>query len=203
MEDNAARVVQNDLYRAEFWKHAGSESIADRMAVAATLGESNPAAQSAWMHGADVIRSTYGIDLQKINREHPNSQEERHAALRDALDDRFQMNRYDAEADRVRDAAEELGRPTTERENVTAGPGNVRGAETEAEAQQWIAANEARIRRQVQPQVESAAQGLTLAANYRLSRIPAIVINRKTVVYGITDVQQALELARRQPGGKP
>ena len=75
--------------------------------------------------------------------------------------------------------------------------------QTEAEAQQWIAANEARIRRQVQPQVESAAQGLTLAANYRLSRIPAIVINRKTVVYGITDVQQALELARRQPGGKP
>ena len=59
------------------------------------------------------------------------------------------------------------------------------------------------LRRQVQPQVESAAQGLTLAANYRLSRIPAIVINRKTVVYGITDVQQALELARRQPGGKP
>lgn len=75
--------------------------------------------------------------------------------------------------------------------------------QTEAEAQQWIAANEARIRRQVQPQVESAAQGLTLAANYRLSRVPAIVINRKTVVYGITDVQQALELARRQPGGKP
>lgn len=98
MEDNAARVVQHDLYRAEFWKHAGSESIADRMAVAATLGESHPAAQSAWMHGADVIRSTYGIDLQKINRDHPTSQEERHAALRDALDDRLQMNRYDAAA---------------------------------------------------------------------------------------------------------
>lgn len=106
MEDNAARVVQHDLYRAEFWKHAGSESIADRMAVAATLGESNPAAQSAWMHGADVIRATYGIDLQKINREHPNSQEERHAALRDALDDRVQMNRYDAAADKARQERE-------------------------------------------------------------------------------------------------
>lgn len=133
MEDNAARVVQHDLYRAEFWKHAGSESIADRMAVAATLGESNPAAQSAWMHGADVIRSTYGIDLQKINREHPNSQEERHAALRDALDDRFQMNRYDAEADRVRDAAEELGRPVPEREDGAAASPDVRGVETESQ----------------------------------------------------------------------
>ncbi|WP_336638769.1 hypothetical protein [Micrococcus luteus] len=115
MEANAARVVQHDLYRAEFWKHAGSESIADRMAVAATLGESNPAAQSAWMHGADVIRATYGIDLQKINREHPSSQEERHAALRDALDDRLQMRVMDQRADQERARANgpEAAGPTT------------------------------------------------------------------------------------------
>lgn len=155
MEDNASRVVQHDLYRAEFWKHAGSESIADRMAVAATLGETNPAAQSAWMHGADVIRSTYGIDLQKINREHPNSQEERHAALRDALDDRFQMNRYDAEADRVRDAAEELGRPKPERENGPAAPEKVRGAETEAEVFQAAEKLEAKADRERMEEGES------------------------------------------------
>lgn len=101
----------SDLYRNEFWKYAGAESIADRMAVAATLGETNPAAQSAWMHGADVIREMYGIDLQKINRGHPNSQEERHAALRDVLDDRLQMNQLDTQADRVRESAPAQDRP--------------------------------------------------------------------------------------------
>ena len=74
--------------------------------------------------------------------------------------------------------------------------------QTEAEARQWIAANEARIRRQVQPQVQSAAQGMSLAATYKLSRIPAIVINRKIVVYGLTDIHQALALAQQRTGGR-
>lgn len=102
MEANAARVVQHDLYRNDFWKNAGSESIADRMSVAASLADRDPAAQSAWMHGADTIRNTYGVDVERINREHPGSLEERHAALRDALDDRLQMNVMDARADQER-----------------------------------------------------------------------------------------------------
>mgnify|MGYP006948757578 CR=1 FL=1 len=39
---NAARVVQHDLYSRDFWRHAGSESIADRLAVAAALAASVP-----------------------------------------------------------------------------------------------------------------------------------------------------------------
>ena len=92
---NAARVVQHDLYSRDFWRHAGSESIADRLAVAAALGSNEPAARSAWMHGADVLRSEFGIDLQEINRAHPSSLEQRHAALRDALDDYFAQLRQD------------------------------------------------------------------------------------------------------------
>lgn len=98
---NAARVVQHDLYSRDFWRHAGSESIADRLAVAAALGSNEPAARSAWMHGADVLRSEFGIDLQEINRAHPSSLEQRHAALRDALDDYFAQLRQDRADDRA------------------------------------------------------------------------------------------------------
>lgn len=69
--------------------------------------------------------------------------------------------------------------------------------QTEAEAMAWIRANEARLRRHFQPLVANSANGITLAMHYRLQRLPAIVINRQTVVYGITDVPQAVELASR------
>ncbi len=75
--------------------------------------------------------------------------------------------------------------------------------QTEAEAMAWVKANEARLRRQLQPMVVSSANGITLAAGYRLQRLPAIVINRQTVVYGVTDVQQAIALAQRERGGRP
>ena len=109
IEQHAGMVVQRDLFNPEFWKHAGADSIADRMSVAASLGEHNPAARSAWMHGADVIRSTYGLDVQEINRAHPNSLQERDAALRDALDDLVQKHAMDAESDVLRAEAQRTG----------------------------------------------------------------------------------------------
>lgn len=74
---------------------------------------------------------------------------------------------------------------------------------TEAEAMAWIKANEARLRKQLQPAVVNSANGITLAAHYRLQRLPAIVINRQIVVYGQTDVHRALELAQKNGGAKP
>lgn len=98
-EANVARAVQHDLYSREFWRTAGAESIADRLAVAAQLGDTHPAAQSAWMHGADTLRSQFGIDLQEINRAHPSSIPDRHAAMRDALDDYFAQTAQDGRDD--------------------------------------------------------------------------------------------------------
>ena len=66
--------------------------------------------------------------------------------------------------------------------------------QTEAEALRWLQDNQARIRRKLTPQAVQAANGLTLAAHYRLSRIPAIVINKRVAVYGVTDVHQAIGL---------
>lgn len=123
---NAAKVVRTDLYSREFWRTAGAESIADRLAVAAALGEHDPAAQSAWMHGADVLRSEYGIDLQEINRAHPSSLEDRHAATRDALDDYFAQLRQDqvddvsaqARQERAQDELARSGEQPAQQEEV-------------------------------------------------------------------------------------
>lgn len=64
--------------------------------------------------------------------------------------------------------------------------------QTEAEAMAWLRANEARIRREVQPLAVQAANGVALAHYYRIERLPAIVIDRKAVVYGTTDVRAAV-----------
>ncbi|WP_284427453.1 TIGR03757 family integrating conjugative element protein [Acidovorax sp. SUPP1855] len=69
--------------------------------------------------------------------------------------------------------------------------------QNEADARAWLAANEARIRRQVQPVVANAANGITLAMHYRIDRLPAIVVNRQTVVFGMTDVNAALAAFQR------
>lgn len=68
--------------------------------------------------------------------------------------------------------------------------------QTEEAARAWMMANEARIRQQLGPAVQQSAHGITLAATYRLKKLPAIVINRSIVVYGETDIAHAIALAR-------
>ena len=71
--------------------------------------------------------------------------------------------------------------------------------QTEAAAQRWIAENEPRLRRQLQPMIASAVNGMSLAHRYRIDRLPAIVINRRYAVYGYVDVDQALNVLRAHP----
>ena len=78
--------------------------------------------------------------------------------------------------------------------------------QTEAAAQRWIAENEPRLRRQLQPMIASAVNGMSLAHRYQIDRLPAIVINRRYVVYGYAEVDQALVALRSQapsPTNKP
>jgi hypothetical protein len=100
-EANVAAMVNREVYNPEFWRTAGSESIADRVTVAAHLAGTHPEARGAWMHAADVLRNDYGINLERMNKEHPSSLVDRHAALRDALDDYFARQRLDAESDQA------------------------------------------------------------------------------------------------------
>lgn len=108
-EAGVAALVNRELYSREFWRTAGSESIADRVTVAAHLSGAHPEARGAWMHAADVLRNDYRINLETMNKDHPTSLVDRHAALRDALDDYFARHRLDAETDQALS-------PTTEQE---------------------------------------------------------------------------------------
>ncbi len=74
---------------------------------------------------------------------------------------------------------------------------------SEADARRWVADNEARIKRQVQPAAIATANAISLANLYRLDRLPAVVINKRTVVYGITDVGTALQHYQASRGRRP
>lgn len=63
----------------------------------------------------------------------------------------------------------------------------------EAEARHWLKNNEARVKREVTPAAIATANAINRANYYRLDRIPAVVINNRTVVYGVTDVAVALQ----------
>ena len=101
-EASVASVMRNDSYQRHFWKHAGSEQIADYVAASAHLAPRHAEARSAYMHLSDVLRNDYGINIEQMNRDHPTSLMDRHHALRDALDDYFNHHRMDAEADQAR-----------------------------------------------------------------------------------------------------
>src|SRR5699024_6694280 len=94
-----ADMVHKTLHDREFWSTAGSEAIADNVIVAAHLGQTQPKAQAAYLHASDMLRNEYGINLEEINKDHPTSLSDRHAALRDELDSYFQRLRVQNERD--------------------------------------------------------------------------------------------------------
>jgi integrating conjugative element protein (TIGR03757 family) len=73
------------------------------------------------------------------------------------------------------------------------------GLPSDAQASAQIA--QERIRRMgpaLQKRAANAAQGLTLAKQYGIERVPAVVFGGQTVVYGVSDVAQAAALFSQQ-----
>ncbi|MFC7410345.1 TIGR03757 family integrating conjugative element protein [Hydrogenophaga atypica] len=64
----------------------------------------------------------------------------------------------------------------------------------EKQAQAYFQANQAAIKKRYAPVATNAANGITRAIHYKLDRIPAVVINQRSVVYGVTNVEQAVTL---------
>lgn len=124
-EAQLASSLRQEVYSREFWRTASSQNIADHMTVAAHLGRTQPDARMAAMHTSDVLRNDYGINVELMNRDHPNSLEARHHALRDALDDYFNKARAETDADQARVNAQ----------RETAAP-EVAAAPVESEAEQ-------------------------------------------------------------------
>lgn len=70
----------------------------------------------------------------------------------------------------------------------------------EAQAKTYMLQAEAQIRKRYKDQIVNAAHGISLAIHYRLDRLPAIVINRSAVIYGIANVEQAVALYQQSRG---
>ena len=69
--------------------------------------------------------------------------------------------------------------------------------QTEVEALAYFAANQAEIKRQITPAVLNGANGIALARHYKLERIPAVVVDGASVIYGVTNVDQAIAMVQR------
>lgn len=68
--------------------------------------------------------------------------------------------------------------------------------QNETEAREWVKKNEARIRKETKPLVQSAVAGMLQAKKYKIDRLPAVVVNNRYVVYGYANVDHALMALR-------
>jgi len=73
---------------------------------------------------------------------------------------------------------------------------------TEAAARAYFAANQAEIKRQITPAVLNGANGIAMARHYKLDRIPAIVVDGVSVIYGVTNVDQAIAMVQKHRGAR-
>lgn len=73
---------------------------------------------------------------------------------------------------------------------------------TEAAARAYFAANQEEIKRQITPAVLNGANGIAMARHYKLDRIPAIVVDGVSVIYGVTNVDQAIAMVQKHRGSR-
>lgn len=62
----------------------------------------------------------------------------------------------------------------------------------QADAEAYFARHGAESKAKVKSMVLEAAAGLRLASYYKLERLPAIVVNGRTAIFGTTDVSEAI-----------
>ena len=63
---------------------------------------------------------------------------------------------------------------------------------TQKEAEAYLLTKRPAIEQRYRPQIANAGQGITLGLKYGIEKIPAIVINQESIIYGLTDVNEAL-----------
>lgn len=73
----------------------------------------------------------------------------------------------------------------------------------EASAQRIALERMKRLGPALQLRVANAGRGLMLAREYGVERVPAVVIDGKAVVYGMTDVAEAVAAYRAKSKGRP
>ena len=94
--------------RESFWTTANGERVANAATYGATLYNTDPNAAAVYDIVSEKVQQRYGINVHKLRAEHPGSEDERHAALLHAVDDRLAAARDREAADQARARADSL-----------------------------------------------------------------------------------------------
>jgi hypothetical protein len=100
---HVTRSVHNQVGREAFWATANGERIANAATYGATLSNVDPGARDVYEIVREQAHHRYGIDVDSLRAQFPDSEDKRRDALMHAIDDYLAANREDtaAQADRT------------------------------------------------------------------------------------------------------
>jgi hypothetical protein len=130
------RSVHDQVGREAFWATANGERIANAATYGATLSNVDPGARDVYEIVREQAHQRYGIDVDSLRAQFPDSEDKRRNALMHAVDDYLASNREEAAAQADRTAAATLEQDTERGEDTSEstreGEALVRGAVQEA-----------------------------------------------------------------------
>lgn len=115
------RSVRDQVGREAFWATANGERVANAATYGATLSSVDPGARDVYEIVREQAHARYGIDVDSLRAQFPDSEDKRRDALVHAVDDYLAASREEAAAQADRAAAATLEQEAAPRFTVQAG----------------------------------------------------------------------------------
>ena len=115
------RNVHSQVGREAFWATADGERVANAASYGATLSSVDPGARDVYEIVREQTHQRYGIDVDSIRAQFPDSEDKRRDALMHAVDDYLAASREEAAAQADRAAAAVLEQDAAPRFTIGAG----------------------------------------------------------------------------------
>jgi hypothetical protein len=115
------RSVHDQVGREAFWATANGERVANAATYGATLSSVDPGARDVYEIVREQAHARYGIDVDSLRAQFPDSEDKRRDALMHAVDDYLAASREEAAAQADRAAAAPLEQEAAPRFTVRAG----------------------------------------------------------------------------------
>ena len=138
-QHEATQHLYQRVQRNSFWNTADSGTIADLASYGALNAHLDPTAGELYQLVREKVAERYGIDVNALRTQNPNSEEARNDALRHAIDDQRAAARDDAaaDADREKEAKlEETEQATAETDPSTSAEAGEAAEDAQAEAEE-------------------------------------------------------------------
>lgn len=115
------RSVHDQVGREAFWATANGERVANAATYGATLSSVDPGARDVYEIVREQVHARYGIDVDSLRAQFPDSEDKRRDALMHAVDDYLAASREEAAAQADRAAAATLEQEAAPRFTVQTG----------------------------------------------------------------------------------